>query len=1088
MFNHQPLPLPHVINYPVELPINVLLALPDYVGEEHEPPPFNLLGVINHLMGSAGWEQAMKVVRPHVWAPEWDDERLQKFFDAPFGEKGRAVPGMDYEEMRVKDFPGSRGDVDIFSWSEPHFEIIHFIGAVPSWFYFEESHLQLSGEEGRYGSNVIVSGRAMSAGKLRDALVMSHTRLLILEVNKRFEESAIKLARYVGGGGGPAVLVVAGGDATTLDAYFTDLYAAIIHNRPLAEAARPNFEKDLNVTLYSGEGGEDLLKFDRFLNGVRSRLVNLRGWVDEWESEVKNFLAERKGLLHRSQLRKLESRSYVKPDLGQDVPTLEQLEALDSNINFAHESGGVVPLAEIADALPRIEDAYGQLRGFLGLGGGDTYWQLREQLDADVEEMAREAPRVLNSNFADPRTGLVLEPRQTLVAGREYDLMVDVGPRWNKVLSIVTGNSEFPESSLPPDDEGYLIKVVLFSDDFTSTETATTIDAVEGDATAGTDETTPGGDQSRVVDIEPPPQEVAMSDGEEASEAGRFRACLLTRWMWVPRHTGRSFPVVEGKPLEKAGPILLRVLAPELPEGSGERFITARGRLCLYYRNNLLQSAVVEVGVGRTPDDTQRDVPNRIFVDYVLTGTFQDLGQYETRTLRSESGEQSSYGVGLNLTLNGDGGDGHRIILEEHEELTVWRPYDPTASTAILNKARETLKECFWPRDDRTCRVDTLKIKSTDGLGADNDKRLRQFKCDLYWLACLGFELHTKAFAQLNINDWPRWSARFDQALATRTVIQVARTGLAQYVYPWALLYDIPLPDRNVSGGLRWCKVLDEWSAPDGRRKGPAAEACPYRDAPEHRKNTLCPYGFWGLKHYIEQPINVLPVTEQEDGDGKLTRNVLREIKVGRMLELSVGITRDAGLDFAKINAHLAGIKKLSDFTPVNGADDWQKVQAMLVAPEVAYFLCHGEFDAGRGEPYIGIGPRDNDLQHRVYPTELTGWARTVGASLWQDRRPLIFINGCHTGDLRPGEILNFVKTFADFGASGVIGTEVSIRLPLAIEVAERLLKKVLGSASVGRAMHEVRWELANKGNLLGLAYTPYCLSELHISRDGENP
>lgn len=1096
MFRSISLPVPHVAaSFGVNLPVRVLLAIPENAEEDFDPAPYNVLEAIDRLMGSRGWERAVKVMKPSVWAPGWDDEKLRRVFGSAFDVSGRRIPPEVLDGLRVEHFPASPSRVKMRFWSRPRFDVVHFTGAAP-WWIPDDACLALKREEKSWGSSEdLLKGRAMQAGELRDALVWCGTRLLILHTRPADADGAERLAGYVAGGGGPAVIVVAGDDAETLDAYFANLYAGIIHNQPLSEVARPSYsmEERLHVTLYLGEGGEELLKFDRLLASLSGRIDALSEEIGRVEDARTDVLAKRKTYLHNSQLKELEARPLSMPDGTRISQSVSRLKKIRANINWAHESGGAIPLSEVIEALPEIERAFQQAE--IGHDpGADLYSQMRAQLDEDIVGMARQAPRVLNSNFADPRTGLVLEPQQAMTAGREYDLMVDVGPRWSKAPSIVTGNSDFPESALPPDDDGYLIKVVLISDDFTAAEAVN--DGGEhggGDPAPGDEETETPRDSFQVVDIEPPAAEGAGLDAAETAEApagGGFRPCLLTRWIWVPRQTGRSFPVVKRERAETAGPVLLRVVAPELPEGSDERFTVARGRLCLYYRNNLLQSAAVEVGVGRTPNDVRRDRPNRVHVDYVLTGSFQELEQFETRTLRSESGEQSSYGVGLNLTLNGDGAGGHRIILEEHDELTVWRPYDPAASAVILDTTRERLKDCFGPRDDKSCRVDEAKVNAgLEGLDAENGKTLRQFKCDLWWLARHGFELYTKAFAQLNVPDWPRWSARFDAALAKRTVIQVARTGLAQYVYPWALLYDIPLPDRNIAGGLRWCEVIEEeWAAPAGRREGRPAEACPYQHTPEHRKNTICPYGFWGLKHYIEQPINVASSSQSDAGGKGLDRDVLRVLKAGRTLEFGVGVTRDALLDAAKINAHLQGIKKLSDYMPADGADDWGKVQNMLASPEVVYFLCHGEFDRERSEPYLGVGSRDSDQRHRVYPTELTGWARTLGESFWQDRHPLIFINGCHTGDLRPGEILNFVKTFADFGASAVVGTEISIRLPLAVEVAERFFGKVLNGASVGSAMHEVRWELANKGNLLGLAYTPYCFSELHITRDGAEP
>jgi hypothetical protein len=70
-----------------------------------------------------------------------------------------------------------------------------------------------------------------------------------------------------------------------------------------------------------------------------------------------------------------------------------------------------------------------------------------------------------------------------------------------------------------------------------------------------------------------------------------------------------------------------------------------------------------------------------------------------------------------------------------------------------------------------------------------------------------------------------------------------------------------------------------------------------------------------------------------------------------------------------------------------------------------------------------------------------------------------------------------------------VVGTEVSVQLPVAVEFAEQLLRRFTQRTldgdqermPLGEAMREARWHLANKGNLLGLAYTFYSLASLQL-------
>jgi hypothetical protein len=52
------------------------------------------------------------------------------------------------------------------------------------------------------------------------------------------------------------------------------------------------------------------------------------------------------------------------------------------------------------------------------------------------------------------------------------------------------------------------------------------------------------------------------------------------------------------------------------------------------------------------------------------------------------------------------------------------------------------------------------------------------------------------------------------------------------------------------------------------------------------------------------------------------------------------------------------------------------------------------------------------------------------------------------------------------------------------MKIAESVITKLISGARMGDAIREMRWELLNKGNLLGLAYTPYCFADLRIKRD----
>ena len=54
--------------------------------------------------------------------------------------------------------------------------------------------------------------------------------------------------------------------------------------------------------------------------------------------------------------------------------------------------------------------------------------------------------------------------------------------------------------------------------------------------------------------------------------------------------------------------------------------------------------------------------------------------------------------------------------------------------------------------------------------------------------------------------------------------------------------------------------------------------------------------------------------------------------------------------------------------------------------------------------------------------------------------------------------------------------------LKVAVPVAEMLFASLATEEPVADAIRTMRWTLVNRGNLLGLAYTPYCFADLRVS------
>jgi hypothetical protein len=138
---------------------------------------------------------------------------------------------------------------------------------------------------------------------------------------------------------------------------------------------------------------------------------------------------------------------------------------------------------------------------------------------------------------------------------------------WKIAQSMVIGseNAYFPAEKLPASQLGYQVRVVFMSEDFSP----------------------------------------------------KFSAAE----MWVSAETGLSYPFADGKRVDEPGPVKLRVRAPWLgPFGQPRR---AQGRLCLYYKGQLIQSATVSVGITKF-HSSKLEEPNKIEFEYVLTDDFEE--------------------------------------------------------------------------------------------------------------------------------------------------------------------------------------------------------------------------------------------------------------------------------------------------------------------------------------------------------------------------------------------------------------------------------------------------------------------------------
>jgi hypothetical protein len=481
------------------------------------------------------------------------------------------------------------------------------------------------------------------------------------------------------------------------------------------------------------------------------------------------------------------------------------------------------------------------------------------------------------------------------------------------------------------------------------------------------------------------------------------------------------------EPASRSRHLFIALRSPEKP---GD----AQLRVGIYFCNNLVQSLRLS---ARIEAEERDGLGHHSEVDYTLTNFLADVSFLKPRTLH---------------VLTNDNPEGtHRLLIKDGDnEVLSFRLSEGQMRDAI-EAARRFLRDAHI--EESRSWLSGKKLRSR--LDENNAKRKQDFVADLKQFATLGSKLWAKLF-ESQVDWWER--------LSRPGTIQVSRTGGSSFVFPWALLYGLPL--EGDPSKYKECRVLKQWEQV-AEAMDEHSRTCPYENETEHKAlNTVCPFAFWGFRHIIEQPPSVPP--------GRYIPLAIRSAH--EPPKLIAGLCQR--LDRGTTENHLRRL------APVVKCNSLEAMRTTLTEDvEIVYFYVHGErkeLPGAKGStPALELGQGE-----WFEPEDLVAWRRSVWPpGHWRDLSPLVFINGCHTAEITPESLLSFVDSFSAAGAAGVIGTEITLEQTLASEVAERFFSHFRRHENVGVALHATRIELLKKGNLLGLAYTPYCSAELSLAK-----
>lgn len=540
---------------------------------------------------------------------------------------------------------------------------------------------------------------------------------------------------------------------------------------------------------------------------------------------------------------------------------------------------------------------------------------------------------------------------------------------------------------------------------------------------------------------------------EEFNIEGKQYALFLpesgSSWVCGCERNGRHHCELE----EREPYLYVPVTSPSTP---GEATL----RIGFYYENNLLESHLFTAQVGSEVPAGKTGYESEI--DYSLTRALTNAARLPART--------------LNIMTNENANGSHRFVLVGRE-----RVYHRSLSDKTVGDAMGAARKGLHDTHRRLIREAKIKkfpdgteeviapaeyknlLKTLDGV--TNAKNRGEFIADLKKLAQMGSLLWEALF-----QGYPG-SRRIlrDRLLKERATIQICRSKNSDspLLFPWALIYDIYL-DSDPS---KWhlCELLKDWK-PGKPLADPEVKKCPYDDGENHRMDLICPFGFWGFKHILEQPPSM---PEGRDLPLEIT------LSDGQP-EMAVGLS----LDLQKPQDHVKELKKQLSKMRIMAKASKDDILEMLgnTGLEFVYLFCHGRRGklpgAAQRVPYLEVGKSEP-----VTTGDIMKWQDSVWpADHWQKTSPLVFINGCHTAELTPDALVSFVDRFIEANAGGVIGTEVTVSQDLASETALLFFSYLLEKdGTVGQAIRRMRFDFLFRGNLMGLAYTPYCSANLHL-------
>jgi hypothetical protein len=463
------------------------------------------------------------------------------------------------------------------------------------------------------------------------------------------------------------------------------------------------------------------------------------------------------------------------------------------------------------------------------------------------------------------------------------------------------------------------------------------------------------------------------------------------------------------------------------------------------YHNHLIQSYLLHADVE--PDEVwvsgDAGPAIRVELEFSRTERFADLAEFTTRALT----------LGFN-----ENGDTHSIQLKRGRTV---------GSTDITERVmQEALAAVRARLEDATWNAAGLGPRFGDTLTAA--QREAEFDATVPGLARAGASLYDMLWS--NLSDTAQRSL-LELTTSSDGIIQITRFN-QNYIFPWATLYDFAVP--QAIAGQPETRVCHGFTRVDGQGDPYSCQRCLSDCLHPDKREAFCVYGFWGMRHQVEQ---LLHTPRQQE-------TPVRRVHPVRAGAVRVAVGLEGGPS-ATLGAELAARLGATLVKPVEPAEDllaglWSDADR----PAILVILGHYET---RDLPEQPKGARITLPGKRwLQAPMITQRIRDEQNRKWTEPHPIVILAACESAAADLGTIASFVNALANARAAAVVGTETTVFERLACRLGVDLADAILRSVPFGMAVLQFRRDLVREFNPLGLVITPY--GDADLARDAVIP